>query len=173
MNRVFALALVGAVLAGLVVSAPVERQPPKKKFPNQQSEDAAKWLADAGDRFAFSLNGCGETVLFVRDKKAIPSGVKKAFVITGAQAASIVQGIVNSGLWYRRDTAPGGPLPVARYMNIGVVGPQDVTGGFWGLGGCADDVSDMFVIQHLLKTFNGEPRQAILDWLAVKPAVKK
>jgi hypothetical protein len=38
-------------------------------------------------------------------------------------------------------------------------------GGTWTLGGVEGDLSDMLIVEHLLKTFDGERKAALNKWL--------
>ncbi len=168
MTRTFTLVAAAAVAwtAALAVPDAVGQD---RRGPNQASEEAAKWVAAAGDRFVLELVGCATTVRLTNDKKASPRGAyEKAFVITPEEAAAAVQVLADCGLWSRPDTLPEFPAGRLLYLR----GPDREVRA-WRLGGCAEDVSSMVIVRHLLSAAEGERKQALKDWLTHLPADKK
>ncbi len=162
MARTFYLIAVAVLL--LAVAVPVEAPGQEKRGKNHTTEEAAKWVTTAGDRFALHLYGSGGIELVLTtDKDAGPSQATiKYFLITKEDAASIVQALVDCGMWSRPDTLPEHPF--GRFLSVGTRGGRDMRA--WRLGGPSDDVSSMVIIQHLQKASRGERQQALKDWLS-------
>jgi hypothetical protein len=150
--------LIVIAVAAPLLSLSLEANGQEKRAKNSKSEEAAKWVATAGEHFSLSLYGCGDNVVLTTDKKAVAAGPKGTFfLITPDEAAAIAQVLVDCGMWGRADTLP--EIHIGRFLSIGDT---------WRLGDTSDDVSSMVIIQHLLKISKGERRQAVQDWLKVK-----
>ncbi len=166
MYRALILAAFGAILA-LIAFSPTEAQTQQKRGPSRKSEEAAKWLAATGDRFSLSLEGCGYTLVFVTDPRVAAAGPQGTiFLLSADEAATIVQMLVDCGMWGRSDQLPLGPLPPGRYLTVGPSDTQQAAPWWWHLGDCSDDVGAMVIVQHLLNTFKGERERALTAWLS-------
>ena len=162
MARMLLLTVIAAPLLSLLTGAPVAGQ--QKSGKNQTSEEAAKWVESAGDRFILTLYGSDTTMLvFTTDKDAGAGKTSgKFFVITKEQAAAIVQVLASCGLWSRPDTLP--EIHFGRFLAVGRSDERDLR--TWRLGEVSDDVSSLVIMQHLLQASKGERQQALKDWLS-------
>lgn len=146
---------------------------PKK--PNQNREQAAKWLQDNGDKLVLYFEGGGSrAVAFSTDKRFIEArGQGNVFLMSKDEAASIVQVLLETGLWGRVDgLQPCIPFP-ARRISLHAQGGGGDGGGSWTLGGVNDDISDLLIVKHLLKTFDGPRREALNQILSEGVGKKK
>jgi len=151
----------------------VEAAAQEKRGKNQASEEAAVWVASAGDRFILELYGSANSQVVLTTDKKTGSGqtAAKYFHITSEEAAAIVQTLVDCGMWSRPDTVPEGPH-FGRYLTVRTRDMRDQKA--WCLGIPSDDVTPMVIIQHLLKSSKGERQQALKDWLShALPTEKK
>jgi hypothetical protein len=81
--------------------------------------------------------------------------------MTKEEAAGIVQVLLETGLWGRSDPPhPSIPFP-ARRITLHAQGGGGDGRGTWTLGGIEDDVTDLLIVKHLLKTFDGERKEAL------------
>jgi RNA polymerase sigma factor (sigma-70 family) len=148
-----------------------EESPPRKaaeaRGPNRQSEEAARWLQTIKDRFSLALTGAPRagSLSFVTDKKVAAGRRGTVFLLSEDEAGSIVQTLVDTGLWGRPDTLPGGPA-FGRYLSVGPSDAEHNAVWVWRLGDPGDDVSSLVIIRHLLDTLKGEREKALREWLA-------
>jgi hypothetical protein len=142
----------------------VEAKGQEKPGKNRNSEDAAEWVAAAGDHFFLTLSGSTPYALvFTTDKGFDKKDWNlKVFVLTKEEAAAAVRVLVECGLWSRPDTFPC--INFHRTLHVGVR-YQGVQKGAWALGAPDDDVSSLVIIRHLVETSKGERQQALKDWL--------
>jgi RNA polymerase sigma factor (sigma-70 family) len=129
--------------------------PAEEELPQVKDADANAWLKDNIDRFKLTLSGgIGHpSVNFALNPKVGTHPLSKA------EAAAIVQTLVDTGMWGRFDQLPEMHFP-ARYLYLG----QHA----WRLGAIDDDIATRIIIQHLLK-LGGEREKAIRTWLDMRP----
>jgi RNA polymerase sigma factor (sigma-70 family) len=143
------------------------RKAAEARGPNVQSEQAARWLETIKGRFSLALTGAPRAtgLSFVTDKKAAAGRRGTVFLLSEDEAASIVQTLVDTGLWGRPDSLPGGPAP-GRYLSVGPTDAEHNTVWVWRLGDPGDDISSLVIIRHLLDTLKGEREKTLREWLA-------
>jgi RNA polymerase sigma factor (sigma-70 family) len=147
---------------------------PNKRGPNAMADVARKWLKDNRDRFALSLcrsdGPCLTFAINTKPFKDFPD--RTVFALSDEEAEEVTLTLVDSGLWGRSDTIPGGPLPWPRYLAVVPAASGPGGSGIWGLGGLNDDVSSFCVIRALLDMLGGEREKVLRAWLA-RPGQKE
>lgn len=139
--------------------------------PSGTARLAARWLEKVGPEFFLGLGSTAvPPVTFTTDEKRVKSARpnEAVFLISRRDAASLVQTLVDSGLWSRRDPIPLGPS-AGRFLRVGPEVVEDgvnLGGGVsWWLGADEDDVSSLFIIRRLREISQGEQRAALERWL--------
>ena len=135
---------------------PQPDQKPKDLPAPAKDSDAGRWLTENLDAFELKLGMSAKSapppLIFVTKKTDPKDGINADyFVVKKEEAASIVQTLVDSGLWGRPQDYPE-PGPTGRYMTLT---PARWT---WTLGRADEDVSTRFIVRHLLKISTGERR---------------
>lgn len=162
--------IVISVAVSLMVMFAVEVAGQEKRGKSQASEEAAKWVAAAGDRFMLEIYAGNTRLVFTPDKTAGPGQTTaRFFYITREQAAGIAQALVDCGMWTRPDTLP--EIQFNRILAVNTLNGRQQRA--WQLGSLADDVSPMIIVQYLLKTLKGDAQQALKDWLALAQGAGK
>jgi hypothetical protein len=166
MKAITILALAGLAAGPAAVRAGDEKEPSAK------TREAVKKLKEDLTAFAVSIytfppkdrGGTTDTIQLVADPKRIPPKAERVFPITEKQAVSVIDYLADNGWFDRVYIPPPGILPPGWYVYVSGGKPPPGSKVPWGYQWAyGRDVKPgtVGIIQHLVKTLDGDAKAAV------------